>query len=274
MLRYKLIACDLDGTLMRDDMSVSQENLQAITQIARKGAQFVPCSGRTLCEIPDEVRAHPDVRYIIHSNGSVILDRQTGESTKLCMTREQSCRALDILSTCEAHITVRRGGQSWADPREQTPQAYAYYRVYEAHQRVLADYAQFPANYRQLIREMDDIEVISAFFRSDEELEACRRRLTETGELLAMFLGGVNLEIFSSRAGKGNALLQLGRLLGIDRRAIIGMGDSGNDIPLMEGAGLGLAVANACDALKAAADEVICSNAGHAVEYVLRRYIL
>jgi len=273
MSEYKLIACDLDGTLMRDDMSISEENLRAISEIAVRGVEFVPCTGRTLCEIPEAVRCHPDVRWIIHSNGAVILDRHTGQSMKLCMTREQSRRALNILGVCEAHITVRQAGQSWASPDEQTARDYAYYRVYPAHQRVLADYAQFPANYRTMIYEMDDVEVISAFFHSDEEMENCREALSATGELRAASLGGVNLEIFSSFAGKGRALRCLGQLLGIDVRAIIGMGDSGNDIPLMEGAGLGLAVANACDALKAAADEIICSNAEHAARYVLERYL-
>lgn len=49
---YKLIASDLDGTLLLPDMTVSPQNLQAIQVLAQKGVHFVPASGRTLREIP------------------------------------------------------------------------------------------------------------------------------------------------------------------------------------------------------------------------------
>ena len=70
MSEYKLIACDLDGTLMRDDMSISEENLRAISEIAVRGVEFVPCTGRTLCEIPEAVRCHPDVYLPAERTGS------------------------------------------------------------------------------------------------------------------------------------------------------------------------------------------------------------
>lgn len=55
MQKYKIVASDLDGTLLQDDMTVSAENAQAITEIAAMGVQFVPATGRTLAEMPDEV---------------------------------------------------------------------------------------------------------------------------------------------------------------------------------------------------------------------------
>ena len=81
-----------------------------------------------------------------------------------------------------------------------------------------------------------------------------------------------NIEIMNIEAGKGNALYALCDLLGVDYEDTISMGDSDNDSSVTKAAGLGLAMANAVDSLKAIADEIICSNEEHGVEYVLNHY--
>ena len=82
-----------------------------------------------------------------------------------------------------------------------------------------------------------------------------------------------NLEIMSTKAGKGNALSALADMLKIQRSKTISIGDSGNDITSIESAGLGLAVSNATDSLKAVADDIICSNEEHIVAYVLENFV-
>lgn len=270
---WKLVACDLDGTLMRDDMSVSEENLYAIAQTAELDVEFVPCSGRTLCEIPEKVRNHPGVHWIIHSNGAVILDRRNGQRYPACMTREVAGRVLDLLYACDTHITIRQGGQSYADAAHQTPEDYVHNRVYAAHRSVLADYAVMLDNYKERIYAMEDIEVISVFFHSDQEMAACWKTLEESGEVTVVSTAAVHLEIMAASAGKGNALRRLCRILDISPAETIGMGDSGNDLPLMRASGLALAMGNGSEVLKKEADAVICRNDEHAVRYVLEKYL-
>ena len=77
-MKYKLIACDLDGTLLNSDVDLSYENKAAITELVKKGIIFVPATGRSFYEAPASVREHPDIRYFISSNGSVIQDLKTG----------------------------------------------------------------------------------------------------------------------------------------------------------------------------------------------------
>ena len=77
----------------------------------------------------------------------------------------------------------------------------------------------------------------------------------------------------ASSAGKGNALLLLAELLGVDRNATIAVGDSTNDCTMVETAGLGLAMDNAVPKLKAVADAVVCNNRDHVVKYILEHYI-
>ena len=74
-MKYKLLACDLDGTLLDDNSNVSAENLNAIDEMVKLGVEFAICTGRTYDEIPKVLLDNKSIRYIIYSDGSVILDK-------------------------------------------------------------------------------------------------------------------------------------------------------------------------------------------------------
>ena len=75
-MKFKLIACDLDGTLLRDDSTVSAENFSAINTLVKSAVEFVVCTGRTFYEIPKELLECDDIRYIIYSDGSAAYDKK------------------------------------------------------------------------------------------------------------------------------------------------------------------------------------------------------
>ena len=82
-MKYKLIACDLDGTLLNSEGRLSPENAKAISELAEKSVLFVPATGRAFFESPEEIRNHPDVRFFILSNGAVIQDLKNGEKNRV-----------------------------------------------------------------------------------------------------------------------------------------------------------------------------------------------
>lgn len=77
---------------------------------------------------------------------------------------------------------------------------------------------------------------------------------------------------FLQNAGKDNALKRLAEKLNLDMKNVITIGDSDNDRQMTILSGLGLAVENACDLLKEAADKIICSNNESVVRYVIDHY--
>ena len=77
--KYKIVASDLDGTLLSPDQKISAENFQAIAEMHRLGIEFVPTTGRTLSEIPKELIESQDVRYIITSDGGAVWDKALGK---------------------------------------------------------------------------------------------------------------------------------------------------------------------------------------------------
>ncbi|MDE6111277.1 MAG: HAD-IIB family hydrolase, partial [Eubacterium sp.] len=74
----RLIAVDMDGTLLNDYSEVGEENLKAIRRLSEKGILVVPVTGRTYNEIPAEVRNEESIKYFVYSNGSGIYERGKG----------------------------------------------------------------------------------------------------------------------------------------------------------------------------------------------------
>ena len=272
MTEYKIVASDLDGTLLNDQSKVSPENLTAISGLLKKGVQFVPSSGRTLAEIPAEILNISDIRYIIHSNGAVVLDRKTGSRILTCIPNAIVREILDTLAPYDSHLTLRHNGKCLVDNRYQTPEDYEHYNVIEAHQDCVLNYGEYLDDLLAYSKNVDNVEVVSVFFHNYEDKITCKKLLEQNNRLRVVEACEYNLEIVHIDAGKGNALYQLADMLGVDRKATISLGDSDNDSSITQAAGLGLAVSNACDSLKAVADEIICSNEEHVVAYVLSHY--
>ena len=272
-MAYTILASDLDGTLLQEDMSFSRENAEAIHALAQKGVQFVPSSGRTLCEIPPEVIAHKDVRYVIYSNGATIWDKHTNTHTYLCMSRALSNTVLEVLAAYDCHILIRHGGQSYVDSRYADEKAFEHYQMCGPHRDVIEKYAVLQEDYLTFVKSLDNIECYALFFSDDTQMAAAAAQLALVEGLSVVPSWPHSLELFSVKAGKGAALTVLAELLGTTMEHTIAVGDSGNDKSMVVTAGLGLATANACDLLKQAADAVICANSGHIARYILETYI-
>ena len=272
MQNYKIVASDLDGTLLNNQSEISPENMAAIYGLIEKGAYFVPSSGRTFAEIPALIRNESAIRYIIHSNGAVVLDKQTGQRILTCIPNALGREILDMLTSTQAHITIRHNGNCIVDAAFQNEQAFDYYNVIEAHRDCVLNYAIQSDTFLEYAYAADQVEVFSAFFHSYEDKLACKKQLEKSGKLRVVEASEYNIEIVNIHAGKGNALYSLADMLGISYADTISIGDSDNDSSITQAAGLGLAVSNACESLKAVADKIICSNEEHAIAYVLSHF--
>ena len=74
MKRIKLIAFDLDGTLLKNNKELTPRTLKALGQASEAGICLVPTTGRLYDGVPEEIRALPFIRYVIAANGAQIYD--------------------------------------------------------------------------------------------------------------------------------------------------------------------------------------------------------
>ena len=274
MADYKIVASDLDGTLLNSSGEVSEENWQAIAEMTARGVHFVPCTGRTLHEMDPKIRDNPLVRYIIHSDGAVVYDKQTDRRIPMCMSQGVAERALDALGRYASLPAVRFERNVYMNAEQMTDEVFEEFHVSDYSRNIVFPWSNRMDRFEAFCRSMDQIEMIGSYFPSIEERDAFVEELEQTGDYLFARWEGLNYcEVFSKHAGKGNALLRLADELAIDHSETIGVGDSTNDLTLIQCAGKGLLTANGFASLREVADEVICSNDEHVMRYILEHYL-
>ena len=272
MYEYKLIATDLDGTLLNGEGHVSEENLAALHALNEKGVALSVATGRTRSEIPPEVLACEDFRYLIYANGSVVEDRESGERMTACIKPAVIGQMMDIFADYALHITARSEGRCFYDKEYPLKENEAFYRIDPNHVSCVGEYGEATADFEAFVRGLSEVEVFSVYFHDDKEREACGRRLAALGSLYITSICDTNFEIFDLAAGKDRALLRLAEHIGVKQAETMTLGDSCNDLSMTRASGLGLATANAQKALMDEADGVICSNEEHVMRFVLEHY--
>ena len=269
----RLIAFDLDGTLLRSDKSISPRTMQALLAARDRGMLLVPATGRLLRSLPEPLLDKSLTRYHILVNGAQVYDSHE-EKTLLReeLTPEQTMRMLQFL---KAHNVLRGvyidglGHMSREDFAEieavaATPAtAGLMRRSYQADDDLEAETARH-----------DSVQKIIAFFRNPDEKQAVIR------EIIARFPGyavssslGNNIEINAKNATKGIALRFLCKVLGLSIGQCMAFGDGTNDYSMLRAAGLGVAMGNASEEVQSCADEVTQANDEDGVARMIERVL-
>ena len=271
-MEYKIIASDLDGTLLQHD-KISDENLIAIKKIVNKGVLFVPATGRAYAELPLQIRESELFRYYIVSDGATIFDKKENKNYEFAIPKQKAKSILDKLFSYDVCLFVHADINSYCDKNKHTAEIYQKYNMnnhwvnFSLTKEIAID------NFKEFIYGLDEIPLLVPFFKNMDDLIECKACFEKDDELLVAQTDPHNLEIFSKYAGKGNSLMRLADLLNINKNATIAVGDSTNDSTMLKMAGLGLAVENAVTELKQIADKVICNYKEHSAKYILENFI-
>ncbi len=276
-MNCRLIAFDLDGTLLDNDKHVPPETLRALERASREGIVLVPATGRILRGIPEELRALDYLRYYILSNGAEVYD--VGEMRSLGQRNialPLALRVMDYLDSLPVLYDCYQDDQGWMS--QAMFDAAPPYFSYEAHMlRLLERLRVRVPDLKQTLREHGrPVQKIQFFFRPEDNalrLETIRGFPARFPELIASSSTTNNVEVNSAAAGKGNGLRLLCAALGFDPADCLAFGDGTNDLPLLEAAGRGVAMANAVPPLKDAADAVCESNTESGVAKEIARVL-
>ena len=260
----KLIAFDLDGTLLDDEKRIPPENLRALEAAAARGWVPVPATGRIVRGIPEPVKALPGLRYFIVSNGAGVYD--AAEDRLLYrgdVPLELALRCYEYMDTLPVIYDCYQNESGWMT--RSMYEACAPYFPTEPHMLEIVKRLRVPVDdLKETLRQRGEpLQKLQMFFKPEDldERERQLRRIPELfPELVATTSVSNNIEINSVNAGKDKALLALAAHLGIPREDTVAFGDGTNDLAMLRAAGLGVAMANADPKVKAAADEITGSN--------------
>lgn len=274
----RIIALDLDGTLLDSQKNLSAVNRDALAAAAAKGALIVPTTGRFFGMMPPAIRDLPFVRYAITINGAQVYDRETDSA----IIREEIplATALGIMETLDRYDVVYdcyRMNWGWMTAALQDKAAD--YATNEHYLMMIRTFRKPVPELKAHLRETaaaGNVQKIMLFSRRDDS--ACLKDIT--AELNARFPDikvtsstANNLELNIQSAHKGNALRRFAEYLGLTLANCMAFGDGLNDFTMVEAAGLGIAMANAEPEVKRVARHITLSNDEDGVAAALGRFL-
>ena len=268
-----IIALDLDGTLLNSNKELTAGNLAALERAAEAGWEIVPTTGRFYGGMPEVIRNLPFVRYAITINGAEVADLHTGE---VIYKAEIPCdQAIEIMRMLDG-----------------LPVIYDCYQCNDAFMtaalKELIDTTVSSAHYRKMVHELRKpvpelkmflaerklgVQKVQFFTRHPElRLELMRELPLRFEQLSVSSSVSDNVEINQIHANKGEALLALAAHLGLNREQTLAFGDGLNDLSMILEAGIGVAMANACDEVKKPARWIVPSCDEDGVACGIRRF--
>lgn len=267
----RMIALDLDGTLLDNKKHVSARSRRVLAEAAAAGVVVVPCSGRALDSIPDEVLQLEGVRYVVGSGGGAAFDLSTGtQLVRNTVPPHIVHEVLTLVQQAGAWGECYTGAQSFT-PEKDIPVIRDFMRdrdfVYLARQPVADLFAWAREHAAEVVK-------LNLMFRDDAVRTAVRQQLAARSDLLLSSASRHNLEVNSVTGGKGDALCALGALLDISPRQIMACGDQLNDLSMLQTVGFPVAMGNAVPEIKAAAAHVTLTNEEDGVAAAVERFVL
>ena len=258
-MRMRLVFSDLDDSFLTRDKLVSARNLAALDALAAAGGAFVPCTGRTIAGIPEVLRTHAATRYLVGSNGGIIADvREDRVIHRELMSVETICRIYERVRELNISFDCFVGQHVYCERVRY--EAIGTFGLSEHNLRTVRSIrTPHDATIPELIEKTDGVEKVTLYWPDEAVAAELAARLGEFDEVDATSSAAHNFEIMAHGTSKGSALLWLCEHTGTPVAETVAFGDAGNDAPMLRAAGVGIAVANATQEAKAAAD-VICGD--------------
>lgn len=273
MADIKLIALDLDGTLLDDDhAAIPARNLRALRAAAERGAAVTIASGRAWALLTDVAAQLGVVRYAICSNGAAALDLESGEwLVRQGLPHGQANALFDLLRRrrlpfevyCSGKNLVERGLLELVRSAAVTPEFLA---TFERHTDVVDS---LDAATEELT-----VEKIHVFHVPPADRPAVLAQAERTGPLSVACSFRENLELAAQGVTKGAALKALCGKLGLGPSQVMAFGDAGNDLEMLSWAEWSFAMANASPQAKAAARYQTLSNREGGVGAAVEQFFL
>jgi Cof subfamily protein (haloacid dehalogenase superfamily) len=264
-MQIKLIACDLDGTLMGPDLGLSPRVLDAIRRARRKGIIVTIATGRGFPSTRRFAEMLGVTSPLICYQGAQL---RSGAGTVLYESPLPLAHLPPVIDFCHKHELEL--GAYCGDEIYQTTRMY--------------DWDYYDRWFSLPVHEVDDLMIslpgdpikfiaIAPTKERGDRLESEMRHLAagrfQVTRSHAWFVEGLALGV-----SKGQCLARLAAQLTVPRAAVMAIGDGGNDAAMVEWAGVGVAMGNAMDSVKAAADIIAPSQAEDGAAWAIERYAL
>ena len=269
--KIRLLAFDLDGTLLDGRSRLSDAVKAALTKATEAGLNVVIATGRAISTIPDEILHFPGIRYAVTSNGARTFDLHTGDVIYENLLSAEAVEAAmpwisdpDVMKELFFDSNVLADGHALLDlPR---------YGIVDEHRQHYHLTTRRPCDdtIRVLREKADRMENINLIFADMEKRKRYLEELKCIEGITVCSSIPYNIEIGGATTSKANALRVLAEGLGMGPDNMMAFGDSTNDARMLQCAAVGVAMGNAVDELRELADWITLPNTDDGVAFALK----
>ena len=267
-MKYKLIAMDLDGTLNNDQKVITEKTKAALMAAQKAGIRLALASARPspgLFKERDILKLQEHQGILMSYNGGRIVDAQTGNVLfETSMDIAETKQVLRQLEKFPVTPILDDGVQFYVTDKNGYKVDYECKNNNMVCQEVgnLADFLNFAP-----------VKILMSV--QPEELPQVQRTIAELlpDSLTVVQTAAFYQEVIPKVINKGQGIRDICSVLGIDPSEVISFGDAANDIPMLRAAGMGVAMGNAAEAVKAAADMVTLSNNDDGIAAALEKLL-
>ena len=271
--QIKMVVLDIDGTSINSSGELTKRTHRSIQALVEKGYLVVPATGRGSYRLLEDTLRLRGGRYVISANGAVITDCKNGIRLweRLIPCKEAATLASDLLE--EGNCVYLHRNDIVSTHIMACPSKTDYARLRRP---------DWPPMEQVLTQGLDDyilqdgrdvIKIGLCFTRPDgfTRYESLQKKMHS--QLNCFRVDNQALEFTNGNASKGAALRELAQLLGLAPQEICAIGDNGNDIEMLEYAGLGVAMQNATAEARTKADYITESNDADGVALFAERFL-
>ncbi len=247
----RLIVCDLDGTLINSNGAISDNNLEILERLYRRGIRFALCSGRpkvAMDKYVKLVRERGVGKFVIAYNGVVVYDRRDIRMTYTHLNKQNIDKLIDASKQWGITIQLYKDEVLYVNKINKYVQSYV-------------DRTNMPVKEVEDLKQIDTSYKALFNYKDCEKFDNFKKYLVDEFPHLNIFNSNKDyIEVVPEFSSKAYAVSYLASVMGFKREQILCIGDAFNDISMIEYAGVGVAMANASDEVKQAADYVANSN--------------
>ena len=278
----KLIAVDLDGTLLNEENQISKKNLEAIEFAQANGVEVVIATGRAHFDVQTIFKETGLKTWIIGANGATIHQPNGEMFHSISINRKDAFQILNWLEQEEYYYEIfsndsilspQNGRQLLAIEMDRVKSANPEVSMEQLIEAAEKQYSQtgfsFIASYKELIDTDVDIYNILAFSFDEEKLQKGKAQFKDMEDVTMVTSAKHNFEFEHKKASKGIALEILAKKLAMNLADTAAVGDSFNDLSMLRIAGRSAAMGNAPEEIKNSCQEVTLTNIDDGVAHFI-----
>lgn len=265
-MKIKLVAIDLDDTLLDSGLRISPECAEAVQAVRDKGILVTLATGRMhRSALPYARQLNMDLPLITYQ-GALVKSAFSSEVIYYQpLPHEQAGEIIEFFKDRDLHCHAYSDNELFME--DLTPEG-RYYEELSGIKAVMVD------DLAQTVRQHDAMKIMAIIRDEGLLLSLYNELTTKYTQLHITRSKPIFLEAMAFRANKGLALQVVAEHYGVRQEEVLAIGDSYNDLDMIRWAGIGIAMANARPEVKAAADYVTTSNDENGVAEALRKYVL